>query len=326
MKKKIAILSIIFIVSFILDIALGSVNFKTSQILGAFLGQGDDITRAIILDYRIPKALTAILAGASLSVSGVLMQTLFRNPLAGPDVLGVTSGASLGVALLTLGAGFLPTFILGNWGQVAAAIIGAAIVMLLVIFVAMRVTHSATLLIVGLMFGYFTGAIVSIMQSMANPNILKLFITWTFGSLSAVGWNSIGIMATIIVIGLIGSLLLHKRLDTLILGDNYAVSLGTNVKKTRIIIIAVTALLTGTCTAFTGPIAFIGITIPHLTRLLLRSDIHRKVLPVSILCGAIVMLLCDVISQLPGGNITLPINSVTAIFGAPIIIWIILKR
>ncbi len=326
MKKKICLLIALLICGFLLDIAFGSVPLSIQDIIHTFLGKGDEITHEIIINFRLPKAITAILTGAALSVSGVLIQTLFRNPLAGPDVLGVTSGASLGVAVLTLGAGFLPAFALSSWGLIIAAIIGATVIMLLIILASLHVTHSTTLLIIGIMFGYFTSAIVSILQNVANPNILKIFITWTFGSLSAVGWNSITIMAMLIGIGLLFAFFIQKQLDTLLLGERYALGLGTNIKYTRFYIIIITAILTGTSTAFTGPIAFIGITIPHLTRLLFCTNNHKVVIPMSILCGATVMLLCDVISQLPGTQSTLPINSVTALFGAPIIIWIIIKR
>lgn len=313
--------------AFLADIAIGSVNLSFIDVWNTLTGGNDNlIYQEIILNHRLPKALTAILAGAALSVAGVLMQTLFHNPLAGPDVLGVTSGASLGVALLTLGTSVLPFWIVAGWGQVIAAIVGAVCVLLLVIIVSIRVPQMVSLLIIGMMFGYFAGAIVSILQSMSNPDTLKLFITWTFGSLSSVGWEHMGVMAPIIVGGIILSLILQKQLNVLLLGKNYANGLGISVTRLRIWIILATALLAGTSTAFTGPIGFIGITMPHVARGLFRTPNHRIILPASMLCGAIILLTCDLISQMPGFQGTLPINAVTAFFGAPIIIWIILKN
>ena len=313
--------------AFLADIAIGSVNLSFIDVWNTLTGGNDNlIYQEIILNHRLPKALTAILAGAALSVAGVLMQTLFHNPLAGPDVLGVTSGASLGVALLTLGTSVLPFWIVAGWGQVIAAIVGAVCVLLLVIIVSIRVPQMVSLFIIGMMFGYFAGAIVSILQSMSNPDTLKLFITWTFGSLSSVGWEHMGVMAPIIAGGIILSLILQKQLNVLLLGKNYANGLGISVTRLRLWIILATALLAGTSTAFTGPIGFIGITMPHVARGLFRTPNHRIILPASMLCGAIILLTCDLISQMPGFQGTLPINAVTAFFGAPIIIWIILKN
>lgn len=313
--------------TFLADIAVGSGYLPLSDVWAALTGNSENpIYREIILNHRLPKALTAILAGTSLSVAGVLMQTLFHNPLAGPDVLGVTSGASLGVALLTLGTSFLPFWLIAGWGQIVAAIIGAIAVLLLVIIASIKVPQTVSLLIIGMMFGYFTGAIVSILQNMSNPDTLKLFITWTFGSLASVGWEQMSVMAPVIIVGVLMAFLLQKQLNILLLGKNYANGLGISVIQLRLWIILATALLAGTSTAFTGPIAFIGITMPHVARGLFRTPNHRVVLPASLICGAITMLACDIISQLPGMQGTLPINAVTALFGAPIIIWIILKN
>lgn len=313
--------------AFLADIAIGSVNLSFADVWNTLTGSNDNpIYHEIILNHRLPKAITAILAGGALSVAGVLMQTLFHNPLAGPDVLGVTSGAGLGVALLTLGTSVLPFWMVAGWGQVIAAVIGAVCVLLLVIIVSIRVPQTVSLLIIGMMFGYFAGAIVSILQSMSNPDTLKLFITWTFGSLSSVGWSQMAVMAPVIIGGMFIALLLQKQLNVLLLGKNYASGLGISVSSLRLWIIVATALLAGTSTAFTGPIAFIGITMPHIARGLFRTPNHRTILPASMLCGAIVLLVCDLMSQMPGFQGTLPINAVTAFFGAPIIIWIILKN
>ena len=327
MKKTFLLLFVLLVAAFVADIALGSVNLPLSEVWATLTGQNqDEVYREIILNHRLPKALTAILTGAALSVAGVLMQTLFHNPLAGPDVLGVTSGASLGVALLTLGTSTLPLWMVTGWGQVAAAVTGAVCVLLLVIVVSVRVPHAVSLLIIGMMFGNFAGAIVSILQSVSNPDTLKLFITWTFGSLSAVGWDYMWVMAPIIGFGILIALLLQKQLNVFLLGQNYASGLGISVYRLRLLAILATALLAGTSTAFTGPIAFIGITMPHIARGLFRTSNHRIILPASMICGAVVLLLCDLISQLPGTQTTLPINAVTALFGAPVIVWIISKN
>jgi iron complex transport system permease protein len=309
------------------DIVLGSVHLSLQETWNALTETGgNDIYREIILNHRLPKALTAILAGVALSVAGVLMQTLFLNPLAGPDVLGITSGSSLGVALLTLSASSLPFWVIGGWGQVIAAVAGAVGVLLLVVIVSVKVPQSVSLLIIGMMFGYFAGAIVSILQSASNPDTLKLFVTWTFGSLSAAGWEYLRVMFPVIATGIFIAFLLQKQLNLLLLGRNYAGGLGVSVPRLRLWILFATALLAGTSTAFTGPITFIGITMPHVARGLFHTSNHRIILPASLLCGAITLLLCDVISQLPGMQGTLPINAVTSLFGAPVIVWIILKN
>ena len=327
MRTRFLILIALFFVAFICDIAFGSVNLTMNDIWSSLTGHGsDNLYREIIVNYRLPKALTAIFTGMALSVAGVLMQTLFRNPLAGPDVLGVTSGASLGVALLTLEASSLPWFVIAGWGQVTAAVLGAVGVLLLVIIVSVKVPQTISLLIIGMMFGNFAGAIVSILQSTSNPDTLKLFISWTFGSLSSVSWSYMGIMAPIVVVGTGLAFILQKRLNVLLLGEKYAAGLGISVPQTRLLIILATALLAGTSTAFTGPIAFIGVTVPHIARGIFHTSDHQKIIPASILCGSIIMLICDLISQMPGSQGTLPINSVTALFGAPIIIWIIAKN
>lgn len=327
MRKGFILLVVLLCAAFVADILFGSVNLPLGHVVEVFTGRGDDVVyREIILNHRLPKALAAVLTGASLAVAGVLMQTLFHNALAGPDVLGVTSGASLGVALLTLGTSTLPLWLVTGWGQVGAAVLGAVGVLLLVIVASVKVPQAVSLLIVGMMFGQFTGAIVSILQSVSNPDTLKLFVTWTFGSLSAVGWDYLRVMGPVVLLGVFVAFLLQKPLNVFLLGENYAAGLGISVSRLRLLVILATALLAGTSTAFTGPIAFIGITVPHIARGLFRTSNHNVILPASILCGAVIMLVCDLISQLPGVTGTLPINAVTALFGAPVIIWIILKR
>ena len=281
----------------------------------------------ILHAIRFPKALTAIMAGASLSVAGLIMQTLFRNPLAGPYTLGVSSGASLGVALLTMLGGLLSSLVspLSTFiGLPIAAVIGASLVLLLVLAVSRRVTSNVSLLIVGMMFGAIAGALVSLLQNFANPDALKLFIVWTLGSLSSVGWSDMQLMVPILLLGALFVLLTLKPLNGLLLGEDYARGLGINVSRTRLFIVLATGLLAGGVTAFCGPIAFIGVAVPHIARGIFRTSNHRVTIPASALIGACLLLICDVLCSL--FTYPLPISTVSALFGAPVIIWIILKN
>ncbi|MFY9516090.1 MAG: iron ABC transporter permease, partial [Dysgonamonadaceae bacterium] len=287
------------------------------------------IVDEIVFNYRLPKAITAILAGAALSVAGLLMQTLFRNPLAGPDVLGVSAGAGLGVALLiTLGGSTLYSAVswLGSMAQVAAAIAGAIPVLLLILGVSSRINDSVTILVLGMIFGYVANALITILQSFADPDSLKVFVMWTFGSLSTVTWNKMPLLVVLVMTGIIAVFFLQKPLNSLLLGEHYAASVGLNIKQTRRIIITITALITGTVTAFTGPIAFVGVVVPHFARALFGTVNHKIIIPATLISGSILMVTCDIISQIPVSNQTLPINAVTAVFGAPMIIWIVVKR
>lgn len=289
-----------------------------------FGGEANSITREIIINIRIPKAITAILAGAGLSVSGLMMQTLFRNPLAGPYILGVSSGATLGVAAVMMSGTLLGIALQNEWLIITAAIIGALSVLLLVLGVSFRIRNAVSLLIVGIMFGNIAGALVNVMQNYSNPDSLKLFIIWTFGSLSAVTWEQMLFLVPVTVIGLLLALALVKPLNGFLLGENYARGLGISIKRIRLLIVISTGLLAGGITAFTGPIAFIGVAIPHIARGLFQTSNHRIILPASALCGACLLLVCDVISQL--FTYPLPISTVSALFGAPVIIWIILRK
>lgn len=328
--SKFSLLAILVVIFFIVDLVVGSVNIPFKDVIHSFMG--NDIKHSweyIIYDFRLPKAIIAILAGASLSIAGLLMQTLFRNPLAGPFVLGVSSGASLGVALYIMGGSLLVSLgivAISNTGIIISAILGALAVMFLVLTTGIKLKNNLTLLIVGIMFGSLTAAIVNILQYFSTPENVHRFVIWTMGSLSGVGMDEIAIIAPIILLTLIVCLTLQKPLNTLLLGENYAKSLGTNINRMRIIIIIITGLLAGTITAYTGPIAFIGIAIPHLARNLFKTSNHHILIPSSILIGAVFMLVCDIFSQLPGSSNTLPINSVSSIFGAPVVIWLIIKR
>lgn len=315
------VLTVLLVVLFALDTCCGSIWISPFSI-------GTDwspVERQIFLNLRLPKALTALLAGAALSVAGLIMQTLFRNPLAGPYILGVSSGASIGVAFLTMCSTMLAGMAgVGALGIAASAIIGSTIVLLLVMVVAKRVKSNVSLLIVGMMIGSIAGALVNLMQNYANPDSLKLFIVWTLGSLGGVGWSQLPVMAAIVIAGMTVSLLLMKPLNGLLLGEDYARGLGVNISRTRWMIVAATGLLAGGVTAFCGPIAFVGVAVPHIARMWLGSTNHRLTLPASALIGGNLLLICDTLCNI--GTYPLPISTMSALFGAPIIIWIILRK
>ena len=314
--------SFLTVILFGLDLCSGSIWINLPDVLGS--GPADTIEHTILLNLRLPKAIVAVLAGAALSVSGLMMQTLFRNPLAGPYILGVSSGASLGVAFVTMCSVMLAWTPFVHLGAVAAAILGSTAVLLLVMAVSRRVQSNVSLLIVGMMFGSIAGALVSLMQNFANPDALKLFIVWTLGSLESVGWTDMPLMAGIVVLGLVCAVLLMKPLNGLLLGEDYARGLGIDVRRTRLGIVLATGLLAGGVTAFCGPIAFVGVAVPHIARGMLRSSNHRLTLPASALIGANLVLVCDILASL--FTYPLPVSTVSALFGAPVIIWIILKK
>ena len=330
-KKHIfIILFVLLIIVFVADIFTGNAKISFSEGINALFGSsGNEITDEIIFNYRLPKAITALLAGSALSVAGLLMQTLFRNALAGPDVLGVSAGAGLGVALLTLltGTSLYPLIAsLGSMAQVVVAISGAALVLLLILGVSTRINDSVTILVLGMIFGYVASAAITILQSFADPDSLKVFVTWTFGSLGSVTWEKMPVLLALVLSGVIVVFFLQKSLNSLLLGEKYATSSGLNVKKLRVIIIIITAIITGAITAFTGPIAFVGVVIPHFARSFFGTVNHRTIIPATLLLGGILLIICDILSQVPISNRTLPINAVTAVFGAPMIVWIVLKR
>lgn len=324
MKKTLLFLvsSILLFLLFIADILWGSVQIPLKEI---FLQHS--VYHNIIIDFRLPKAITAVVTGMAVSVSGLLMQTLFRNPLAGPYVLGVSSGASLGVAVYILAGGFLPlAFLQSGWGLVVSAVLGAVLVLLLVLSVSFKIRDSVTLLIVGMMFGQIASSVVSVLQNISNPDSLKLFVVWTFGDLSAVTWSYMKAMIPIVGIGLLIVFLIQKPLNVLLLGENYARALGVSVVKIRLLIIIATALLAGGVTAFTGPIAFIGLAVPQMVRLLWKTSDHKITIPASLLTGANILLICDLLSQSTLNGYVLPINAISSLVGAPVIIWIILRK
>lgn len=314
-----ALLGAFLLILFGLDVCSGTIWLWP-------FGELSPMEQNILYSIRFPKAVTAILAGASLSVAGLIMQTLFRNPLAGPYTLGVSSGASLGVALLTMLGGVLTTFNvqLSTFGLPVAACLGATLVLLLVLAVSRRVTSNVSLLIVGMMFGSIAGALVSLLQNFANPDALKLFIVWTLGSLSSVGWEDMQLMLPVLAVGALFVLLSLKPLNGLLLGEDYARGLGIHVARTRLYIVLATGLLAGGVTAFCGPVAFIGVAVPHIARGIFRTSNHRLTIPASAVIGACLLLVCDVLCSL--FIYPLPISTVSALFGAPVIIWIILKN
>ena len=317
------------IMIFLLDLTLGSVKIPLKEVISILLGGDSDNPswENIILLFRFPRVITALLVGSGLSISGLLMQTFFRNPLAGPFVVGISSGASLGVALLVMAGSVISFgFLTDTISIVIAASLGSALVLTMILAVSNKIKDSTTLLIIGLMFGSISGAVVGVLQFFSSAEQLQSYMIWTFGSLGGVSWQELPLFALIVVPGILLSFSLFKPLNALILGENYARSLGVNIKKVRIVILLATSLLAGTITAFAGPIAFIGIAVPHLTRVLFTSSDHKVLIPAVALSGAILMIFCDIIAQLPGSSHVLPINAVTSIIGAPVIIWIIVRK
>lgn len=326
-------LFVVLCLAFLSSLAIGSVTIPLGQ-TAKFLGGGDLTNagwQAILMNFRLPKALTAILVGSALGISGLQMQTLFRNPLAGPFILGISSGAGLGVALVifigfAMGSFFgIPDFA-RNWLMVGSAAVGSFLVLSVIGVSALRVRSGVSLLIIGLMFGSAVSAIVSIMQFFSQAENIQAYVIWSFGSLGSLSWNELHVLTPIIVLSLIYAFALSKKLNVLLLGETYAESLGLHLKSTRLLIILNTSLLAGSVTAFCGPIAFVGLAIPHLARMLFNTSNHLLLTPLIILLGAILMLVFDLVAQLPGSDATLPINAVTSLLGAPFVIWLILRK
>jgi iron complex transport system permease protein len=325
-------LTLSLVMLLLLNISLGSVSIPIKEVFKSLIGENasKETWDYIILNFRLPKAIAAILVGMGLSISGLLMQTLFRNPLAGPDVLGLSSGASLGVATIVLGSGFIPPFIasylLSSYGIIIASSVGSFLVLLAVLSVSQKLRDTMTILIVGLMFGSLTFAIVGTLTYFSTAEQLQKFTFWSLGNLGNLSWESTLILSLCVLIGLFLSLINIKPLNALLLGENYARSLGMNYRRTRFIIILATSILTGSITSFVGPIAFIGLAVPHIAKLVFQTSNHSILFWSTLFFGAIIMLICDIISQLPGSDLTLPINAVTSIFGAPIVIWLLLSK
>jgi len=329
-----AILGVTLALAFLVSIWIGSVPIPFRDVWRIITGgqPQKESWLKIILDFRLPKSITALLVGAALSVSGLQMQTLFRNPLADPYTLGINSGASLGVALVILGFGSAGSVLLAGLGLVGdlslalAASMGAGIVLILVLIIGQRVRSPITLLILGLMFGYAASALVSLLIYFSLPERIQTYTTWSYGSFSGVTWSQLWIMIPMIIFGLSMAFLLPKSLNALLLGEDYARSMGLNLKRTRFFILLGASILAGAVTAFCGPIGFIGVAVPHLARTILNTSDHKVLLPAVTLLGGIVALIADVIAQMPGSQYVLPINVITALFGAPFIIWIIIQQ
>lgn len=325
-------LLLVLLLCFIVNICLGSVNISLLDTLKALFGTvvKDSSSYYIIWEYRLPKAITAIFVGGGLSLSGLLMQTLFRNPLAGPYVLGISSGASLGAALLIMGTSlFSGAFTFSTFNDITLALassLGSFLVLSLVLVVAAKVKDTMALLIIGLMFGSITAAIVSVLSYFSKAEKLQQYIFWSFGSLGNLSWVQLLIVALCTIIGIFLSIISIKPLNAFLLGENYAKSLGIGLQKSRYIIIVATGLLAGSITAFAGPIAFVGLAVPHITKQIFHSTDHKIQIPAVLCCGAILMLICDTIAQLPGSVSVLPINAITSVLGAPVVIWLLVRK
>ena len=334
-KTRLTGLLLLLLLAFLLDLSTGTVSIPIREILRAIFSpsEASPTTQFIVTSVRVPKALTAMLVGCGLSVGGLQMQTLFRNPLADPSILGITAGASLGVAAVMLTGGSIATLdairdlgISGSWSIIGAACLGAGSIMLLVLLLARRLRDNVMMLIVGIMIGSITLAVISIWQYFSNPEQVKDYLLWTFGSLGGVTGRQLSILAVVVVIGLIGAMLSSKMLDALLLGENYAQSMGLSKRRARTVIICSTSLLAGSITAFCGPIGFIGIAVPHIARFLFNTSSHRILIPACCLVGTTLLLLCDAFAQLPGGQAVLPINIITSIIGAPLVIVLLLRQ
>ncbi|NNE55794.1 MAG: iron ABC transporter permease [Flavobacteriales bacterium] len=315
-----------------MELIVGQVSIPANAVFDILFGdESQKETWAIIVkESRVPRAFTALLAGAGLAVSGLLMQTYFRNPLAGPSVLGITSGASLGVALLLLIAGgtsavFQATGFGGSVGLAMAAGLGAMAVLAIILAVAPRM-NMATLLIFGLMIGYITSSSIIVLQRGASQGALQSFVFWGMGSFAGTTGVSLKVLSAVTITGLLACLAILKHLNPMLLGKDYAAGLGVPVKKTGLAMLLVTGVITGVITAFCGPIAFLGLAVPHLARGLFGTSNHLVVLPATVLLGTVLGLGCDLITRIPLGDQAIPLNAVTSIVGAPIVLWVILKN
>lgn len=334
MQGKYTIRWILLILSllllFALNLSLGSVKIPISEIFSILVTNqsANPVWSDIFWDFRMPKALTSVLAGAALATAGLQMQTLFRNALAGPDVLGLSSGASLAVALTMMShsAGLTFLQLQSAWMVSLTASVGCAAVLFVMLIVAGKVQDHVSLLIIGLMVGAGTSSVVSVLQYLSTAQDMQVYIIWTFGSLSQLNWPEIQVLAFALFIGVGIAFLRVKSLNAWLLGDHYAKSMGLNIKRSRLLIIVSASILTGAVTAFCGPIAFVGLAVPHLTKLVIKTQNHKILIPAVLVGGSGLLLLCDILTQLPGSNYVLPINAITALIGAPVVIWIIMKN
>jgi len=335
-KKRTSFLFIVFgllmVLAFVTQLFWGSVKIPLDQVISVVLGYKieNDAWANIILQSRLPGALAALLAGAGLSISGLQMQTLFRNPVADPFVLGISSGASLGAAIFILSASAfgltLHEHVISGWGIIMAASLGAFAIFIVNFIISFRLNDVVAILIIGLMIGGSIGALIQIMQSFSSNEALKNFVLWSFGSFRYVDLSQIPFLIIIVSIGCFFSFMLSKPLNLLLLGDTYASSSGLNIRSAKILIVMCTSLLAGPITAFCGPIGFVGLAVPHIARSVFKTADHKILTPACILIGAITCCLCNVLASSPGTDYILPVNAITSLLGAPVVIWIILKQ
>ncbi|MBA4144276.1 MAG: iron ABC transporter [Cytophaga sp.] len=329
-NKYLVALATSLLLLFILNISLGSVRIPVEELFKSLLTDNSSSATysTIVWQFRLPKALTCILAGAALSVSGLLMQTLFRNPLAGPDVLGLSSGASLMVALVLLISQSASLLVIASnpWAIAIASSMGSSLVFILVIIISNYVKDNTSLLIIGLMISATTAAIVGVLQYVSRAEDLQAFMIWTMGNVGSTGWSEIIVLGIITLTGSGIALLFMKSLNGWLLGDHYAQSLGVNLKRSRFWIVTATSIMAGGVTAFCGPVAFVGLAVPHLIRLLIPTTNHKILLPAVMLGGPILLLFCDMLAQFPGSTLLLPLNAITSMIGAPVVIWMVIRN
>ncbi|WP_034922042.1 FecCD family ABC transporter permease [Gillisia sp. CAL575] len=331
-KGLLLLLFVLVILMALVNVSLGSVEIPLNDIFSILFTKeaSQESWQYIILEYRLPKVFTAIFTGSGLAVSGLLMQTLFRNPLAGPYVLGLSSGASLGVAIVIMGASVFgvgtAALLLSKWSLVIASSLGSLLVLIAVLLASAKLRDTMAILIIGLMFASLTAAVVSVLAYFSPAAQLQQYIFWSFGSLGNLSWQEVSILAIFWFVGIVLAVFCVKNLNTLLLGENYARSLGVKISTNRFIIIIATSLLAGSITAFAGPIAFVGLAVPHLIRQVIPTNDHKILLPAVIFGGAILMLVCDIAAQLPGSEYTLPINAITSLIGAPVVIWLLIRK
>ncbi len=323
-------LLLVTLLLFCADILFGGTPIEAADVVRALFGAGSPESEIIVMEFRLPRALTAVIAGAALSVSGLLMQTLFRNPLAGPDVLGISSGAGLGVALTVLTLSPLFAFSadspLQGWSMILAAWAGAGMVMVIIMAVSSRMRDIMTVLIVGLMLASAISAVVSLMQYFSNEAMLRTYVIWTMGNLGNISWQQLRALTIAALAGMMLAFVMVKSLNAMLMGDTFSRTVGVPMRSTRLILLAAASILAGSVTAFCGPLAFIGVAVPHVARLFFRTTDHRTLMPGTAICGAAILLASDLISTVPGGGHIIPVNTVTSLIGIPVVLWIILGK
>lgn len=334
MKARTTLLFILIAVciclAFVLDIVWGATSIPIGDVLKALSGSTDTTYNYIVQNFRLPKALATLFVGAGVAISGLQMQSLFRNPLADISILGINSGAGVGVAVYTMAYTLFPSLIISSavassWGIIVAACLGSVGVLLVISLVASRLGDMISILIVGVMIGFLASSVISVLQFFSSEATLKTYLLWSFGSVSGVTWRQLSLMLPVIGLGLGLSMLMPKQMNALNLGEHYARSVGTNVTLARVALVGITSLVTGCITAFVGPIAFLGIAVPHFVRTIFCTADHHILIPATMLSGALLLLICDIFTQVPGYQFVLPINALTSLLGAPVVIWVIMR-